>query len=259
MDSMRSLNRSLPKSNQPSEQLLQAFKAAAVSVTTLYREASAGQTQSRAAGYQDALDDLLAFLDKKNLGLKDGEGWLVRQWATERLEDRPSGQTGKQEQQAASESEEEKEQEKEQEKEKSPSPAQPESSPGHPTSTHRAEVLKEEQAIQQQQTLQKPPTPAPNSGTFNFESAHAYPRDVEMQSHDTTAQTIARSEASPRAMRHQSKRSGTKQGHRAISARILGAGGGSKRKFPYGEFFDISGIGDNKDSSRISAKRGRTG
>ncbi len=70
----------------PPEQLLQAFKTAALSVTNLYKSAVTDQNNSRAAGYQDALDDLLRFLDSENLGLQDGEGWRVRQWATERYD-----------------------------------------------------------------------------------------------------------------------------------------------------------------------------
>ena len=71
MDSMRSLNTSLPGASPPkqqtgesSEQLLAAFKSAALSVTTLYKTAAAKQSKARADGYQDALDELLTFLDK---------------------------------------------------------------------------------------------------------------------------------------------------------------------------------------------------
>ena len=70
----------------PPEQLLQAFKTAALSVTNLYKSAVTDQNNSRAAGYQDALDDLLRFMDSENLGLQDGEGWRVRRWATERYD-----------------------------------------------------------------------------------------------------------------------------------------------------------------------------
>lgn len=93
MDSMRSLNTSLPSSTsytQPPEQLLQAFKAAALSVTNLYKSAASDQAQARQAGYQEAIEDLLHFLDRENLGLGDGEGWKVRQWATERAEGTPA-------------------------------------------------------------------------------------------------------------------------------------------------------------------------
>lgn len=88
---MRSLNRSLPSSTTaarpaPPEQLLQAFKQAALSVTNLYKSAAIDHESIRQAGYQDALDDLLKFLDRENLGLQDGEGWRVRQWATGRYD-----------------------------------------------------------------------------------------------------------------------------------------------------------------------------
>lgn len=89
---MRSLNTSLPKSSSkrqkssyPQAGLKQAFKAAAFSVTQLYKAAAAEEDSAQAAGYQAAIDELLGFLDAENLGLGDGEGWRVRQWATERL------------------------------------------------------------------------------------------------------------------------------------------------------------------------------
>src|ERR1700709_2857179 len=95
MDSMRSLNTSLPGTSppkqyhgEPPEQLLQSFKAAALSVTKLYKTAAADQGRARAEGYQDALDELLAYLDKEDIGLSDGEGWKIRRWATERLDGR---------------------------------------------------------------------------------------------------------------------------------------------------------------------------
>ncbi|RMZ85479.1 hypothetical protein DV737_g741, partial [Chaetothyriales sp. CBS 132003] len=90
MDSMRSLNTSLPAAYSsrpaPREQLLQAFKTAALSVTNLYKSAAADQQSSRDAGYQDALDDLLRMMDSENLGVQDGEGWRIRQWVTERYD-----------------------------------------------------------------------------------------------------------------------------------------------------------------------------
>ncbi|KAL1600600.1 hypothetical protein SLS60_006986 [Paraconiothyrium brasiliense] len=90
MDSMRSLNTSLPmtRRRQPTPQpdTHKAFKDTALTVTNLYRTALADIERSRSDGYQQALDDLLGFLDKENLGVGDGEGWRIRQWATERLD-----------------------------------------------------------------------------------------------------------------------------------------------------------------------------
>lgn len=85
MDSMRSLNKSLPKTKRPPD-VHQSFKNAALQLTNLYKSALADVDSARNDGYQEALDDLLSFLDKGNLGVGDGEGWQVRQWATERFD-----------------------------------------------------------------------------------------------------------------------------------------------------------------------------
>ncbi|KAK8139721.1 hypothetical protein PG984_000844 [Apiospora sp. TS-2023a] len=70
------------------EQLMDAFKNAALSVTKLYKTSAAAQTKARSDGYQDCLEDLLAFLEKQNIGLKDGEGRQIRLWVNERYEGR---------------------------------------------------------------------------------------------------------------------------------------------------------------------------
>lgn len=85
MDSMRSLNKSLPKTKRQPD-VHQSFKKAALQLTNLYKSALADVDGARNDGYQDALDDLLSFLDKENLGVGDGEGWRIRQWATERFD-----------------------------------------------------------------------------------------------------------------------------------------------------------------------------
>ncbi|KAH6633697.1 hypothetical protein C7974DRAFT_309044 [Boeremia exigua] len=85
MDSMRSLNKSLPKTKRQPD-VHQSFKNAALQLTNLYKSAIADVDRARSDGYQDALDDLLTFLDKENLGVGDGEGWRIRQWATERFD-----------------------------------------------------------------------------------------------------------------------------------------------------------------------------
>ncbi|KAH0498934.1 hypothetical protein TgHK011_006160 [Trichoderma gracile] len=74
------------------EQLLDVFKAAALSVTKLYKTSAKAEARARADGYQECLDELLMFLDKENIGLDDGEGWRIRRWATERLDGRDAGQ-----------------------------------------------------------------------------------------------------------------------------------------------------------------------
>ncbi len=290
MDSMRSLNTSLPASSsksqrvQPPEQLLQAFKTAALSVTNLYKTAATGQTQARESGYQDALDDLLIFLDKENLGLGDGEGWKVRTWATERLEGRAQGQSpgdsdddGKGEVDTRARS----------------------SSPAIPRKQSR-DVLQPRQDTRSAspiRTESAPPTVAaipvitsppstnilPKAETFTFRSAYPYPSqqdtvmdssDPELSSlpphtspQDAHAQTAppstpsVRVEVVPRHMRsggrhgsHSNK--GSNRSTPTVSA--LGTGAGYKRRIPFGEFFDIGSFGTGKEGGTGGGgKKGR--
>lgn len=107
MDSMRSLNTSLPKTRRrqpnPQPDTHKAFKDTALTVTNLYRTALADIERSRSDGYQQALEDLLGFLDNENLGVGDGEGWRIRQWATERLDGGPVASTSDTDEEVAEE------------------------------------------------------------------------------------------------------------------------------------------------------------
>ena len=273
---MRSLNTSLPgttprrqaPSYQPTEDIISAFKAAALSVTTLYRAAANDHVRSRAAGYQDALDDMLAFLDKENIGLGDGEGWRVRRWATERLDGS--------ERQENDEDEEEPSQEEERTRHQSPEQTrhtvhekQPEQIPQHQT----AAPAEPASTIIPPPTVfvghqQQPPTPP----AFVFRSAHSYPtnhdREVNMdsnneaadhdsQSHGIQPETPVRTEALPkhrnRQNRNNNSRSGTSRGS-------LGSVAGTKRRVPFDDFFNISGLNfdvGGKDGFDRGVKRGR--
>ncbi|KFY48482.1 hypothetical protein V495_01296 [Pseudogymnoascus sp. VKM F-4514 (FW-929)] len=179
MDSMRSLNTSLPRASPPKqqtpnppEQLLQAFKDAALSVTKLYKTAASDQTKLRAEGYQDALDDLLTYLDKEDIGLSDGEGWKVRQWATARLDGREAVPD--------SEDEMEKDRGSSPVAQKKPSPA---SLPVRNSSPVRLEsvppILEVPEPLEE---LPSPPTITvlPPTSSFSFRSTHQYPQDADM-------------------------------------------------------------------------------
>lgn len=276
MDSMRSLNTSLPTSApnpRPPEQLLQAFKAAALSVTNLYKTAAAEQANARQAGYQDALDDLLTFLDKQNLGLGDGEGWRVRQWATERLSSTRAVHAG-------SDSDDERGETEKRARSSSPviqrrssvellqqrpasrsiSPVRTESAPPAPSIS-----------IQQHSSIFARPE------SFTFRSQYPYPQEVDMQAPETTisnttqAETASQSQSSsstpavrvevvPRRSRtpHRHPNHSSRHNTRSIaSARSLGSGAGSKRRIAFGEFFDIGSLGDGKDGQGGGGKRGR--
>ena len=280
MDSMRSLNVSLPNSppkralSQPPEELLQSFRAAALSVTNLYKTAASDQARARRSGYQDALDDLLVFLDKQNLGLDDGEGWRVRQWATERLDGSPPLQGG-------SDSDDERTETEKRARSSSPGiprKASPEiaaapnisertTSPVRPTTARPAPHLF--------------PAPQPagiseRPETFTFQSNHPYPQDVDMQTIDLTASDTpqpeslpqvpsssstpaVRLEVLPRPSRSSLRNSAHPNKHVTRSTRPLGTGAGSKRRVTFGDFFDIGSLGDGKDSAGGGGKRARHG
>lgn len=284
MDSMRSLNTSLPRASprrrptgqQPPEELLSAFKAAALSVTNLYKTAASDQVRARAAGYQDALDDLLILLDKENLGLGDGEGWRVRQWATERLDGSVP---------ARGESEDE-EDVVEEEKARSSSPETSRKAPQpdlHTTDqpiqhaeaeTSPAAAPVPQPAVHEDSRRQHAEFAVPQSGAFTFRSSHAYPtnhdREVDMDNASVGSETNAdstnvdagsapvRVEVVPRQPRnrHYGRSSNNRSSNNNNNS--LGSASGAKRKPPFGDFFDISGLSfDGKDSSGRGGKRGR--
>jgi hypothetical protein len=270
MDSMRSLNTSLPRATpskpqaDPPEQLLTAFKAAALSVTNLYKSAAADQGRARSEGYQDALDELLAFLDKEDIGLSDGEGWRVRRWATERLDGRDSVSQNMESDDDVSEK-----------TERGSSPILQRSqsvtrvSPGANSRRTVSPVRAEPQVLPTLPVSSAEEAPVnilPPQSTFTFRSLQAYPQDADVilsdlessdstrtQSHDgsvssnTPGITITR----PSRARHSNPS--------RISTRTpstIGRGAGQKRKINFGDFFDIGNLG-HKDGGGGGGKRGR--
>jgi Domain of unknown function (DUF4588) len=241
MESMRSLNTSLPaaySSRQlPPEQLLQAFKTAALSVTNLYKAAVTDQTNNRAAGYQDALDDLMRFLDHENLGLQDGEGWRVRQWVSERYDG-----TANQPQ-----TDEEDRTDNEQRAQSAPPPA-------HHTETqtqHQNQAAFDENKDVQISIRESSPPVQPDA-VYRFtaggsNSSHLENRpatnEIEQPSHPIRVELINRT-----------SRPSHRTSHRKSSTRDFTSLAGTKRKFPIPDFFNITNIdleehgGENKRS-----------
>lgn len=271
---MKSLNRSLPKASnnthtQPPEPLLQAFRTAALSVTNLYKISAADQSRSRHLGYQDALDHLLVFLDSENLGLGDGEGWRVRQWATERLD-------GTQPVHVASDSDDDRVEAIKRTRSTSPKIQRK-------PSQETLETMQPSRSASPARVASAPPatTPQPSGQTsrpeiFSFRSALHYPQDVEMQPEtpgpiislpDSVSEGLAslptpavRLEVLPRGSRtacrnvHYPNRHNTRSSN---STRPLGIGAGSKRKTAFGDFFDLGNLPDGKDNPGLTSKRGR--
>ncbi|KAH6674443.1 hypothetical protein B0J14DRAFT_590005 [Halenospora varia] len=278
MDSMRSLNTSLPGTSppkqsvgEPSEQILQAFKAAALATTTLYKTAASNQSKARAEGYQDALDELLAFLDKEDIGLNDGEGWRIRRWATERLDGRDSvSQNNESEDETAEKTD----------GASSPILQRSQSAtrlnPNMRTGRALSPVRLEPQAPQSAPaSVISTPGPAPveaftsipQQTNFTFRAAHPYPQDADIilsdldisdnstrtQSHEGPGApgiTVTRPpRTNPRHNSHSSRLS-------TRSTNTIGRGAGQKRKINIGEFFDIGNV-SGKDGFGGGGKRGR--
>nr|OQO19091.1 hypothetical protein B0A51_13174 [Rachicladosporium sp. CCFEE 5018] len=281
MDSMRHLSTSLPggrRRNDQTPQLLADFKAAALSVTNLYKAAAADNTRAREVGFQDALDELLAFLDRENLGLGDGEGWRVRQWATERLDDA----------QRVSDEDEDAPVREEATETRSSSPETQRKPALSTVTTDLAEESEPRRASEPPQQPHQPhtarmPPPAPSLETFNFRTSQQYPAPPHREStnHDrettmevdpastntTPGSTPSTIRITPRSSRSRhSNHNRNRDGRNATSATLnfnLGTGAGSKRKLPYPDFFDISGLGneghvpERKDGNGRGGKRGR--
>lgn len=242
-------------------------------MTNLYKTAASDQARARQAGYQDALDDVLAFLDKKNLGLGDGEGWRVRQWATERLDGSlppPAGsdtddERGETEKRARSSSpvvrrKESRDILRERHPSRSTSPARTAAVPGPTSEPTRTQV-----------------SAVPKSEVFSFRSPIPYPQDIDMQITDpastnpspsdvqtqtpgTTTTPAVRVEVVPRGSRTPHRNGNHTSRHNTRSAtttRSIGSGAGSKRRIQFGDFFDIGSLGDGKDGFGGGGKRSR--
>lgn len=285
--------------------LLSDFRAAALSVTNLYKTAASAQVKARAAGYQDALDDILAFLDRENLGLMDGEGWRVRQWATGRLEDDAGIVPGQQKHGMAGSDDDEALGEKEEETgtagTRSSSPEAPRKpTTGHPTPS--SEQLAEEPQQPHRRVVSEPPilpaspqqlppevaaTAVPSLHDFTFRptnSTHIYPshHDREIGAHTMDLDTTSPVASTPsstetvrvipqqrpaRSNRHgnHNSRQQRERGNTTTTVNFnLGSGAGGKRKIPYPDFFDISGVNfegqdrrDGNGGGRGGGKRGR--
>ena len=276
MESMRSLNTSLPSTSaprrgwKPPEQLLQSFKSAALSVTNLYKSAASEQTAARSAGYQEALEDLLGFLERENIGLGNGEGWRVRQWLAERMERAMPGHT-------TTDSDDDADDDNKRARSSSPiaektnhdrkgsvssarttSPSRPGSAPPNVTTFGSTTRL----------VQPEPSPPSRQRQEFTFRSQYSYPHSSH-SSHESDMDTVdpgsvgvpaavpaLRVDVLPRHTRssHRHNGHGSRLSSRTSSG-VLGSGAGAKRRFPFGDYFDISGIG--RDFPGGPPKRGR--
>lgn len=256
---MRNLHSSLPRpsrrhrhaNTQPSTELLKAFKAAALSVTQLYKTAAADEDgrsdNTHAAGYQDALDDLLDFLDQQNLGLGDGEGWAVRQWATQRL----TASAGP----ASTSPPPNVSDEEDAGTVRSASPVAQQKNTSANTSSNATD------ATQNAHDRDESSPPESRPDVFHFRSNVSMPpsTDTEMVNAQPSQNHSAR--RSPSAVRLEVLPS-SRQSRQHGSARQLGHGAGNKRKVALADFFDVAGLtgfGDKRDGGAGGGNAGAGG
>ncbi|KAF2020375.1 hypothetical protein BU24DRAFT_382242 [Aaosphaeria arxii CBS 175.79] len=258
MDSMRSLNRSLPKTKSLSQasqpDVTQSFRAAALTVTNLYKSAMAEIDKSHAEGYQEALKDILALMDRENLGAREGEGSRIRNWVSERVDGSLPGNSN-------SDSEEEIMEEKEEKRVRSSSPAlernvSPEESRAS-ESTHADIVHRSDSApppLPMEATTTDPESGLPTS-MFQFSSPHVWPATPASESPnmDASRRPLATPRRTPRTNRSM---------QRAAAQNIfsLGNGAGQKRRMMQ-DFFNIDGLNDRREGGGGGggggSKRGR--
>ncbi|PGH20767.1 hypothetical protein AJ80_03528 [Polytolypa hystricis UAMH7299] len=278
MDSMRSLNTSLPASSpypnrtQPPEQLLQAFKTAALSVTNLYKNAVSDQAQSRHLGYQEALEDLRVFLDKERIGHEDGEASKIRSWVMERIDGSAT---------ATCDSDDERGDSDKRSRSLSPTAVRKESPETNQTNQQPSSTA----PSQPETTSQSHPNTGVESSTFSrptttftFTAGPQFPpapqHDMDMQTNDgnqgptviqadshaplssSLASPSLRVEMLPRSSRTPNRHNSTNRHTGRSSTRDSSAATGSKRKFHLPDFFDISNFGNGRDTFG-GGKRGR--
>lgn len=291
MDSMRSLNTSLPSARrrpQPPAQLLQAFKTAALQVTNLYKAAATDRDHAHEDGYQAALEDMLSFLDAENLGVGDGEGWRVRQWVTEKLQEGMANNA------AGLDSDDD--QGDDDKCARSSSPAVQRRTAPDDRSSAPAAPAPVVASISPEPVI-VPDRPAfdistPPKADFTFRSTQSLPahHDLDMErsaaEHDDdedqsdeangaapmqinlfprhhSRAASHRSSAAAAHRAHHHARDGSNRSNAAATAAAvaqmnsLGQSAGMKRRTPMGEFFDISGAGNGKDGFGGGGKRGR--
>ncbi|KAH8671367.1 hypothetical protein BX600DRAFT_510046 [Xylariales sp. PMI_506] len=228
------------------EQLLESFRAAALSVTKLYKTSAAAQSKARSDGYQDCLEDLLVFLDKQNIGLSDGEGWQIRRWATERFDGKDGiGQS------IESEDEVEKN-----DGTQSPDIHQSSTTTINNNNSNTSQPVESDgktdaTPVPMEQSDVSSATPlhqitVPTQDNFTFQSTMTYPQDSDLSIANLNL-SDTRTGSTASAQHHPASHTIRSRNNRALSrsrtSNQLGRGAGQKRKINIAEIFDLGSIG----------------
>ncbi|KAJ3462818.1 hypothetical protein MRS44_007604 [Fusarium solani] len=209
------------------EQLLDVFKAAALSVTKLYKTSAAAQSKARADGYQDCLYDMLAFLDKETTGTGDGDGLKIRRWVRERLDGRESSSPNT---------------ESEDEIDKAETSSSPELTRPNTVAQQMSQMRTDSAppSIPPTATVEEQtPLVVPSQDNFTFQSAHPYPNIATLnlsdsRPHDGSSMTATR--PSKTRLNNPGRACPRGPGHLAQRA-------GAKRKLNFEEIFDLGSLG----------------
>ncbi|SPN99527.1 uncharacterized protein DNG_02379 [Cephalotrichum gorgonifer] len=237
----------------PPEQLLDAFRAAALSVTKLYKTSASAQAKSRQEGYQECIDDLLAFLDREDLGLGDGEGWQIRRWATERR----AGSSDAMVQDKESEDEVDKEACSDPEKGSHHGPAADRTEAAHGDGTASGNDVATGTDVGPGASGNANTT-VPTQEHFTFHSGIAYPDAPSLatlnlsDSAYTPAQTQSSQHTPGSGSSASAPNGGSARARRvarpvARTGAALGRGAGQKRRINFAEIFDLGSLGGGKD------------
>lgn len=264
MDNLRSLSGSLPRApssrrnrhsnHQSQQQVMEAFKAAARCVTELYRNATADIATSYSDGYQDALADLLQFMDKETIGVGDGEGWRVRGWLAERIEG--SGQPQGTNTSVDGDGEESAESEEEK-RARSSSPVLQQASGNEQAPNRTIDAVR---SVSPPRPGSAPPAQQQNPNPhapFTFQSQHAYPsQDMDLDGQGQQQQQQPRMRVNFTGRPSRNSRTSRINQHNSSRGQIvdLGSAAGAKRKIPFADLFDIPGfegsnVGNRRDGS----------
>jgi hypothetical protein len=231
--------------------LLEAFRAAALSVTKLYKTSAQAQAKSRADGYQDCLEDLLAFLDRENIGLQaNGEGARIRRWVLERLDGRETNSPPPVEI------------EEETDRPDTQVPSSPQMQRAAiPSATAQRQRDKDDIIVGRDASA--PPilttTPAapsqidlddivvPTQETFTFQSSHPYPHDEALRLASLNLSDAGTSNGPSSNNRTTTPRNGARYRNGrptppGNSRTPLGRGAGQKRKVNLAEIFDLGSL-----------------
>lgn len=242
MDSNKAPGAKQSSQTETPEQLLDVFKAAALSVTKLYKTSALAESRARTDGYQECLEDLLTFLDKQNIGLSDGEGWSIRKWATERLDGKEPGSH-------STESEDETER-----VERTSSPEVTRTSVEPQTAAPKRGESPASNVMSIPEPIPEEPMAivVPSQDTFTFQSSHPYPNIATLDLSDSRARDGS-SHPSGRSSKSRLGGHGSKSGPRGGGH--LGKGAGTKRRWDFDDFF--GGCLGGKDPFGNGGKRSR--